>query len=308
MRTDVRLGLAVGSVLLVGVLVYVMFFTGPSGKQSPSPGGVFPAPGVVAGGGAPRTSGGLGAAPSLGSGSGSPVATTPPGGLASPRTPGDVHVGPTTHPAESIVGTPPLADDSSRDSLLEPAPARIASSGGFSWSDLLTRGREGDSGLATTGAGTRLSPGAASVAAQKYVVKSGDTLWAISEKVYGSGAHVNDIAKANPGIDPQRLRMGMSLNLPDKSVVVTDTVTRTASATTPATLDQTTHYRVTSGDTLSGIAKKLYGSSAMAGKLYDANKDVIANPNALKPDMVLRLPQAPSSSRADVAATVTEVR
>lgn len=60
-------------------------------------------------------------------------------------------------------------------------------------------------------------------------------------------------------------------------------------------IDPATQYRVQSGDNLFTIAKKLYGNINRAGKLYEANKDLIGpNPNALKLNMVLRLPDPPT--------------
>lgn len=51
-------------------------------------------------------------------------------------------------------------------------------------------------------------------------------------------------------------------------------------------------YTVKVGDTLSGIAAKQLGSSALWKKLYDANKNVIGpSANKIKPGMVLKIPK-----------------
>lgn len=47
-----------------------------------------------------------------------------------------------------------------------------------------------------------------------YVVQKGDTLFAISRKVYGNNSKVKDIIAANPGIDPNNIKVGQKLNLP----------------------------------------------------------------------------------------------
>jgi nucleoid-associated protein YgaU len=47
---------------------------------------------------------------------------------------------------------------------------------------------------------------------------------------------------------------------------------------------------VTRGDTLSGIAYKLYGNAALWPLLSAANRDQVANPNLIVPGEVLRLP------------------
>ena len=47
-----------------------------------------------------------------------------------------------------------------------------------------------------------------------YQVKKGDTLWSIAARVYGKGQRWKDIAAANPGIDPNRVKSGQVINLP----------------------------------------------------------------------------------------------
>lgn len=53
-------------------------------------------------------------------------------------------------------------------------------------------------------------------------------------------------------------------------------------------------HTVTSGETLSSIALKYYGSAAKDDwmAIYEANKSVIGdNPNLIKPDQVLKIPE-----------------
>ena len=70
----------------------------------------------------------------------------------------------------------------------------------------------------------------------------------------------------------------------------TDTATREA----PAAETATQSYTVKSGDTLSGIARKLTGSSSWQA-IYEQNKSVIgSNPNLIKPGQVLTIPGAKS--------------
>jgi nucleoid-associated protein YgaU len=49
-------------------------------------------------------------------------------------------------------------------------------------------------------------------------------------------------------------------------------------------------YTVKSGDTLSGIAKAQLGDANAYMKIFDVNKDVLSDPNKIKPGQVLRLP------------------
>lgn len=58
-------------------------------------------------------------------------------------------------------------------------------------------------------------------------------------------------------------------------------------------------YTVVAGDTLSAIAGRLLGSSSRWPQIYAANRDVLDNPNTLRPGQVLRIP---GSSGTDALA------
>jgi LysM repeat protein len=62
-----------------------------------------------------------------------------------------------------------------------------------------------------------------------------------------------------------------------------------ASATGTATATART-YTVKPGDTLSQIAKEQLGSAGSYMKIFDLNKDVLTDPDKIKPGQVLRLP------------------
>ncbi len=52
-----------------------------------------------------------------------------------------------------------------------------------------------------------------------------------------------------------------------------------------------TEYVVKPGDSLSGIAKKVYKDGRLYERIYEANKSVIPNPNRLPVGLKLRIPQ-----------------
>lgn len=52
-----------------------------------------------------------------------------------------------------------------------------------------------------------------------------------------------------------------------------------------------TSYTVQSGDTLSGISKKLYGHANDYMDIFNANKDQLTDPDKIKPGQVLKIPQ-----------------
>lgn len=57
----------------------------------------------------------------------------------------------------------------------------------------------------------------------------------------------------------------------------------------PATTDT---YVVQKGDSLSKIAKERYGNANQWPKIYEANKDVIKDPDLIYPGQTLRIPTA----------------
>lgn len=50
-------------------------------------------------------------------------------------------------------------------------------------------------------------------------------------------------------------------------------------------------YKVASGDTLQKISKKFYGTYKKWQKIYNANKDKIADPNRIKPGITINIPE-----------------
>jgi nucleoid-associated protein YgaU len=99
-----------------------------------------------------------------------------------------------------------------------------------------------------------------------YVVKEGDTLSSISKSVYGTTRQWERIARANGIDDPSRLRLRMKLTIPplteEKAVV----------AVTDASVTEDRIHKVEEGETLSSISQKFYGSTRHVQFLMDANK------------------------------------
>jgi nucleoid-associated protein YgaU len=50
-------------------------------------------------------------------------------------------------------------------------------------------------------------------------------------------------------------------------------------------------YTVVRGDSLSKIAKRLYGNGNQWKRIYEANRDKIENPDLIYPGQVLRIPR-----------------
>jgi nucleoid-associated protein YgaU len=49
---------------------------------------------------------------------------------------------------------------------------------------------------------------------------------------------------------------------------------------------------VVAGDTLSKISKQMYGRANDYMKIFDANRDQLTNPDAIKPGQILKIPAA----------------
>jgi nucleoid-associated protein YgaU len=63
---------------------------------------------------------------------------------------------------------------------------------------------------------------------------------------------------------------------------------RASSGGQSSTLDRT--YTVKPGDTLSKIAKEMYGNSNEYQKIFDANRDRLSDPNQIRPGQELKIP------------------
>lgn len=129
---------------------------------------------------------------------------------------------------------------------------------------------------------------------RQYTVKAGDTLASIAAKELGSGKYAEAISRANPLADLERLKPGRTINIPlDPKNIQGKPVEESPGTPAPtgaAAEPQVTEYTVKSGDTLSEIAKALYGSTSYKDALYEANKDRLESEDALKVGQKLRVP------------------
>ena len=56
--------------------------------------------------------------------------------------------------------------------------------------------------------------------------------------------------------------------------------------------DGTQYYVIKSGDTLSAIAKQFYGDANKYNQIFEANREVIKDPNLIFPGQKIRIPKA----------------
>jgi nucleoid-associated protein YgaU len=138
----------------------------------------------------------------------------------------------------------------------------------------------------TTSTSTVVTKEVKNVMPKTYVVKSGDYLWSIAEKVYGSGYNWVDIANANKLQNPSVLFAGKELVIPN---VEPRTLTvQNSQVTVPNPITGST-YTVVKGDYLWNIAVRAYGDGYKWTVIAQANK--LANPGLIFSGNVLQLPR-----------------
>jgi len=150
---------------------------------------------------------------------------------------------------------------------------------------------------------TRPGSSTSTLTASTHKVASGETFSSIAQAYYGDAKYAGKIAKANPNIDARRLRPGMTIHLPGKGDAVEAASTESGSSShakhglVKVVADNTKEYVVRSGDNLYKISMRLYGRGDKADSIYQLNKEQMGNDaGRLKVGMVLKLPQAPTSS------------
>lgn len=312
MRKDVRLGLAVGVILVGVVLVYALFFAGGHNdgtrtginKNTNSDGGKIDKAGPQA------REYPIGSSDPADKGNGDKgvaAAKDDKNTSASQRNDG-TEIAAKDKPVvpNPVGGSPAVGSENAND---------LASVKDFRWDVALKGGaaaalvaRSETPSPTAPDHGTALSdPSHVSKLANSpqgthtYVVKQGDTFWTIAQAEYGDGTYYSHLMRANPNITPNRLRAGVSIKVPGKGEVVPASAAARLAQAGPTTrpIDARQEYRVGPGESLYAIAKKLYGKTDKVNQIYEMNKDLIGpNPAALKRGMVLRLPEPPSVATA----------
>ncbi len=139
----------------------------------------------------------------------------------------------------------------------------------------------------------------------EYKVRRGDTLADIAKELLGSSNKHMDIFNANRDAlrNPHDLKIGMTLKIPvpadSRPPVKPDPKPQTPAVKpdTPVAPVQpepevpNKEYTVRRGDNLSSIALETLGDSERYMEIYQANRDVMKDPDALRLGMKLKIPQ-----------------
>ena len=136
---------------------------------------------------------------------------------------------------------------------------------------------------------------------REYTLRKNEDIMSLAVRIYGNQRHWQAISKFNHEVDPndpKEWREGVTIKLPldpeniQGLVIDPNTGEKVGEPETPE--PEVTEYRVASGDTLSGIAKRLYGKSSLWRVIRDANRDKVnADGTNIRPGMVLKIPPAP---------------
>ncbi len=149
-------------------------------------------------------------------------------------------------------------------------------------------------GETSTTGGTTNGSNEAPTGGKVHVVASGETLSDISKKHFGTTTKWRDIVKANPGVDPETLKVGQKLTIPE----LPDSVgTGATGSTTGAGLGAATgEYVVKPRDTMQSIAESELGNRSAWKKIVDANPGV--DSRNLRVGQKLKIPGKGSTGKA----------
>jgi nucleoid-associated protein YgaU len=312
MRTDVKIGVATGLLLVIALVAWQLIFNinGDKTKDGNSPGEpIAAAPAERPGSGRLR----FGIVPST-----PPVAPviptireTPPAIAPAPvvptirETPPAPAIGP-VEPAiptirETLPAIPPAPIvPSIREAppAIGPAPV-IPSIREVPVIPVLPPGPGAHEMPVTPGPG--IAPVGPTVE-ETYEVQKGDSgFWAIAEKKYGDGKYYYLIAKANPNVSSNSLRPGQKLVIPAKPVGRTEPTSPIIGSPTHNGVEISPSgpqiYVVQKGDSgFWAIAQKKYGDGKYYYLIAKANPNVSSN--SLQPGDKLVLPDKPAATTA----------
>ncbi|PCI10140.1 hypothetical protein COB72_04440 [bacterium] len=137
----------------------------------------------------------------------------------------------------------------------------------------------------------------------EHIVQPNELMQTIAKQYFGSIDDWAIIAKANPRVDPRKLKPGMVLRIPkDKTNIQGKLAGKQAlpGVITPHTDDgsKIIEYVVSSGDSLSLISQRIYGSSRHAKFIFDSNRDVLRSMDSIAIGQLLKLPPLPEDQES----------
>jgi nucleoid-associated protein YgaU len=124
-----------------------------------------------------------------------------------------------------------------------------------------------------------------------HMVQPDENLSSIAAHYYGDANYWQMIYEANRDTLPSadQLQVGMRLRIPNRAGQVVEDAPQ--SRNTASTVPQYESYTIRRGDTLSRLAERYYGSTGDWRKLYELNRQVIRDPDALQVGATIRVPR-----------------
>jgi nucleoid-associated protein YgaU len=125
-----------------------------------------------------------------------------------------------------------------------------------------------------------------------YTIRDGDTFIALAIEFYGDERYWLAIQAANPGVDPKRLQEGQVIAMPPKDKVLSGafkpaTPTKTEK---PAVKAGRAEYVVEDNDSLSSIARNVLGDSSRWDEIFELNRHQLESPDEIFAGMKLKMP------------------
>ncbi len=164
----------------------------------------------------------------------------------------------------------------------------------------------------------RHAPEPADQPMKTHKVEAGDTFSSLAARYLGHAKHADRIAKANPSVDPRRLRIGMELRIPAAAesaaappgsrIPTADAGTRAApprTAIEASPIPDGRAYTVQQGQRWSDLAERFFKDANRWPELYELNRGrVPRNPNLLRAGTVIEIPpEAARATSPDLATT-----
>jgi nucleoid-associated protein YgaU len=132
----------------------------------------------------------------------------------------------------------------------------------------------------------------------------------IGKKVFASEDEASDKVKdyieaENPGVENLEVNVQDSIatlsgsadsaQAMEKAVLMTGNIqgiseVKADNLSAPAATEKVEYYVIKSGDTLSGIAAKFYGKGSLYPRIFEANREVIKNPDLIYAGQKIRIP------------------
>jgi len=119
-------------------------------------------------------------------------------------------------------------------------------------------------------------------------VVKGESLWSISENVYGSGYNWTDVKSAN-NLKSDDIEIGQELVLPEVSAKEPTATKQDLTVTADSQTISGDSYTVVHGDSLWNVAVRAYGDGYKWVNIAKANN--LSNPNVIHPGNILVLPR-----------------